>query len=102
MGARASPASCASARRENVNPRRDTGEVELHATDCEVLRAARTPPFPVNEDAEVDEQLRLRHRYLDLRRPSLQHNLRARARVHRRAARRAMTEQGFTEIETPC
>ena len=62
---------------ENVNPKRETGEVELRASACTVLAVAKTPPFPVNEDTEVDEQLRLRHRYLDLRRVSLQRNLRA-------------------------
>jgi aspartyl-tRNA synthetase len=85
---------------ENVNPKRETGEVELRATACTVLAAAKTPPFPVNEDTEVDEQLRLRHRYLDLRRVSLQRNLRARARFCAEL-RRAMGEIGFLEIETP-
>ena len=85
---------------ENVNPKRDTGEVELHATACTVLSAAKTPPFPVNEDTEVDEQLRLRYRYLDLRRRRLQRNIRARARLCNEL-RRALQEQGFLEIETP-
>ena len=85
---------------QNVNPRRDTGEVELYAEECEVLSVARTPPFPVNEETEVDEALRLRHRYLDLRRPRLQRNLRARARFIA-ALRRVMGDMGFTEIETP-
>ncbi|MGH7721658.1 MAG: aspartate--tRNA ligase [Candidatus Dormibacteria bacterium] len=84
----------------NINPRRDTGEVELHAEECEVLSVARTPPFPVNEETEVDETLRLRHRYLDLRRPRLQRNLRARA-TFIAALRTAMVDMGFTEIETP-
>jgi aspartyl-tRNA synthetase len=84
----------------NVNPRLATGEVELHADECEVLSVARTPPFPVNEEADVDESLRLRHRYLDLRRPRLQGNLRARATfiAHLRSV---MGEMGFMEIETP-
>jgi len=85
---------------ENVNPRRDTGEVELRANTCTVLSAAKTPPFPVNEDTEVDEQLRLRYRYLDLRRARLQTNLRARARFIAEI-RTAMRELGFVEIETP-
>jgi aspartyl-tRNA synthetase len=85
---------------ENVNPRLATGEVELHATQCTVLSAAKTPPFAVNEDAAVDEALRLRYRYLDLRRPSLQRNIAARARFLQ-ALRNAMVEQGFLEIETP-
>jgi aspartyl-tRNA synthetase len=85
---------------ENVNPKRETGEVELRAGACTVLAFAKTPPFPVNEDTEVDEQLRLRHRYLDLRRVHLQRNLRARARFCTEL-RRAMGEIGFLEIETP-
>jgi aspartyl-tRNA synthetase len=84
----------------NVNPKLATGEVELHATGCTVLSAAKTPPFPINEDTEVDEPLRLRHRYLDLRRERLQRNLSARARFTSEL-RRAMTEQNFLEIETP-
>jgi aspartyl-tRNA synthetase len=84
----------------NVNPRRDTGEVELYADECEVLSVARTPPFPVNEETDVEEGLRLRHRYLDLRRARLQRNLRSRARFIA-ALRTAMGEMGFTEIETP-
>ncbi len=85
---------------ENVNPKRETGEVELRARACTVLAVAKTPPFPVNEDTEVDEQLRLRHRYLDLRRVHLQRNLRARAKFCTEL-RRAMAEIGFLEIETP-
>jgi aspartyl-tRNA synthetase len=85
---------------ENVNPKRETGEVELRAGACTVLAVAKTPPFPVNEDTDVDEQLRLRHRYLDLRRVHLQRNLRARAKFCT-ALRAAMAEIGFLEIETP-
>jgi aspartyl-tRNA synthetase len=78
-----------------------TGEVEL--TDCtlEVLNAAEPPPFPIDARAdEVDEGVRLRHRYLDVRRERLQRNLRLRARVNA-AIRAAMDEQGFVEVETP-
>jgi aspartyl-tRNA synthetase len=85
---------------QSVNPRRDTGEVELAADDCEVLSVARTPPFPVNEETEVEDTLRLRHRYLELRRSRLQRNLRSRARFIAEL-RREMGEMGFTEIETP-
>ena len=85
---------------QNVNPRIDTGEVELHVDTVQVLSAARTPPFAVTEDADVDEQLRLRHRYLDLRRAKLQRNIAGRARFVM-ALRHAMMEQGFLEIETP-
>jgi aspartyl-tRNA synthetase len=85
---------------ENVNPKRGTGAIELRAAACTVLAVAKTPPFPVNEDTDVDEQLRLRHRYLDLRRVHLQQNLRLRARFCTEL-RRAMGEIGFLEIETP-
>ncbi len=85
---------------QNVTPRRDTGEVELHVDECEVLSVASTPPFPVNEDSDVDETLRLRHRYLDLRRTRLQRNLRARA-CFIGALRSVMNELGFIEVETP-
>jgi len=85
---------------QNVNTRIDTGEVELHAEECTVLSVAATPPFPVNEETDVEEALRLRHRYLDLRRPRLQRNLRRRATFIAKL-RAAMTEMGFTEIETP-
>jgi aspartyl-tRNA synthetase len=85
---------------ENVNPKRDTGEVELVAASCALLAAARTPPFPVNEDSDVEERLRLQYRYLDLRRPRLQRNLRARARFIA-GLRRAMDGMGFSEVETP-
>jgi aspartyl-tRNA synthetase len=85
---------------QNVNPRLQTGEVELIADDCEVLSVARTPPFPVNEETEVDETLRLQHRYLDLRRTRLQRNLRSRA-LFIAGLRSVMGEMGFTEIETP-
>ena len=84
----------------NINPRRDTGEVELYADECEVLSVAKTPPFPVNEETDVEEALRLRHRYLDLRRARLQRNLRSRARFIA-ALRTVMGDMGFTEIETP-
>ena len=85
---------------DKVNPKMPTGEVELHATECKVLSAAKTPPFAVNEDTNVDEMLRLKYRYLDLRRPRLQRNLRKRSEFVN-AIRAAMGEMGFTEIETP-
>ncbi|MGC8461196.1 MAG: aspartate--tRNA ligase [Candidatus Dormibacteria bacterium] len=85
---------------EAINPNKTTGEVELHVSECEILARAATPPFPVNEDSEVDESIRLRYRYLYLRRDRIQRNLKKRATfVH--ALRTAMMEQDFTEIETP-
>ena len=85
---------------QTVNPRIPTGEVEVHAAELEVLSEARTPPFAVNDETEVEEKLRLRHRYLDLRRPRMQRNLRSRARFIG-ALRRAMDGMEFTELETP-
>ena len=83
-----------------VNPELPTGEVEL--TDC-VGRGpseAEPPPFPVDDRAETDESVRLRYRFVDLRRPRMQRNLRLRARVLG-AMRAAMVRQGFCEVETP-
>ena len=77
-----------------------TGEIELHDCHVEVLSRAEPPPFPLDERTDVDETLRLRHRYVDLRKPRMQRNLRARATVNR-AIRQAMDAQGFVEVETP-
>ncbi len=77
-----------------------TGEVEVRAREAEVLNPARTPPFPINEDTEVEELLRLRYRYLDLRREGMQQNLRMRDRVLA-FIRRFLSERAFVEIETP-
>jgi aspartyl-tRNA synthetase len=83
-----------------VNDRLATGRVEL--TDCvvEILSAAEPPPFQLDDRTDVDEQVRLRYRYLDLRREQMQRNLRLRAVVNA-ALRRAMDDQGFCEVETP-
>ncbi|MEZ5320130.1 MAG: aspartate--tRNA ligase [Vicinamibacterales bacterium] len=85
---------------EARNAKLPTGEVEVVADTIQILNEARTPPFPINEDAAVAEDTRLRYRYLDLRRPSLQGNLVLRHRVAL-AARRYFDAQGFLEIETP-
>ena len=82
------------------NPALATGEIEVGDCAVEVLAAADPPPFPVSERVEADETLRLRHRYLDLRRERMQRNLRTRARVNS-AIRRSMEAQGFVEVETP-
>jgi aspartyl-tRNA synthetase len=84
------------------NPKIATGDVEIHATELLVLNDARTPPFQLDAapDALASEDLRLKFRYLDLRRPQLQANLLLRHRVTNEI-RRYMTAAGFTEIETP-
>jgi len=83
-----------------VNARISTGEVEVVAGELEILNEARTPPFPINEDVAVSEETRLRYRYLDLRRPTLQQNLVLRHKVTI-AARQFFDREGFLEIETP-
>jgi aspartyl-tRNA synthetase len=83
-----------------VNPDLPTGQVELADCTVTVLNRAEPPPFAVDDRVEVDEVIRLRHRYVDLRRPRMQANLRTRAVVNR-ALRAAMDRQGFVEVETP-
>jgi aspartyl-tRNA synthetase len=77
-----------------------TGAVEIGDATVEVLAQAEPPPFPMHERTDVDETIRLRHRYIDLRKPRMQRNLRTRARVNS-AIRSAMERQRFVEIETP-
>ena len=84
-----------------VNGNLATGEVEVGECRVEVLRSAETPPFPIDARADdVDENVRLQYRYLDLRRERMQKNLRIRAAVNS-AVRRSMESQGFVEVETP-
>jgi aspartyl-tRNA synthetase len=83
-----------------VNDHLDTGEIEIGDCTVEVLNQAEPPPIPVDDRDESDEPVRLRHRYVDLRRPRMQRNLRLRSRVNA-AIRAAMDRQGFCEVETP-
>ncbi len=83
-----------------LNPNLATGEIEIGDCEVEILSTAEPPPFPIGERLDTDETLRLRYRYLDLRRDRMQRNLRLRATVNS-AIRRAMEEQDFVEIETP-
>ncbi|HXD59474.1 MAG TPA: amino acid--tRNA ligase-related protein, partial [Thermoleophilaceae bacterium] len=83
-----------------INPQLPTGEIELAVDELEVLADAETPPFEVDSDKSVDETLRLRYRYLDLRRERMSQNIELRHRVVA-AMRRYLDEQGFLEIETP-
>ncbi len=85
---------------ENINPNLSTGEIELAVAELEILADAETPPFQVDEDTVVDENLRLRHRSLDLRRAPMQEAIALR---HRAIAsiRTVLDERDFLEIETP-
>ncbi len=85
---------------DTANKDLPTGEIEIEITDIEILATAEPPPFPLDERTDVDETIRLRHRYVDLRKNRMQHNLRTRAAVNS-AIRRGMEEQGFVEVETP-
>ena len=85
---------------ETLNPKIATGEVEIAAREIIVLSEARRPPFQIADETPVSEDLRLKYRYLDLRRERMQRNLQLRHRVLM-AARRSLDEQGFLDIETP-
>ena len=83
-----------------VNENLATGEIEIRATELRILSEAETPPFPVEADIKTKEELRLKYRYLDLRRPNLQKNLMLRSKITT-TIRSFMSENGFLEIETP-
>ncbi len=85
---------------ENVNPNLITGEIEIDVTEIEILADAETPPFQIDDDGAVDENLRLRHRPLDLRRTPMREALEMRHRVVQ-TIRRVLDERDFLEIETP-
>lgn len=83
-----------------VNEKLKTGTMEVRAFSLRVLSEAATPPFPIEENSQTKEELRLKYRYLDLRRPDIQRNLMVKSRVAT-LSRNFMAEQGFLEIETP-
>src|ERR1043165_5222133 len=85
---------------DTVNPAIPTGEVELVVEKLWILNESRTPPFPMEETVDVKEDVRLKYRYIDLRRPHMQRNIIMRSRVTF-AVRQALYDQGFLEIETP-
>ncbi|MEK7693350.1 MAG: aspartate--tRNA ligase [Chloroflexota bacterium] len=82
------------------NEKMPTGAIEVRATSAEILNSAKTPPFYINEESDVDEQLRLKYRYLDLRRERMHNNMVIRAKVVK-YIRDFLTDRGFLEIETP-
>ena len=88
------------ARSGAVNPNLPTGEIEVRARELRILSEAQTPPFPIEENSKTREEVRLKYRYLDLRRPDLQKNMILRSRVST-LVRQFMANEGFLEIETP-
>lgn len=85
---------------ETVNPKMETGEIEVLAREVEVLNASKTPPFTVSDEIDVEETTRLKYRYLDLRRPMMQETLLLRHRAMQ-IVRRFLDAHGFIEVETP-
>lgn len=83
-----------------INSNMATGEIEVYAAELRILNAAKTPPFYIQDNIDVDETLRLKYRYLDLRRPEMQRNLMLRHRVTK-SMRDFFDNNGFMEIETP-
>ena len=88
------------AREGGINKNLPTGAIEVVATKLRVLSEAQTPPFPIEEDIKTKEDLRLKYRYLDLRRPDLQRNLIMRSKIAT-LTRQFLADEGFLEIETP-
>ena len=83
-----------------LNPNLATGEIEVVATRIWILNDSRTPPFPMEDQVDVSEEVRLKHRYVDLRRPRMQRNIVLRSKIAF-AVRQLLNERGFLEIETP-
>ncbi len=88
------------ARSGAINENLATGDIEVRAKELRILSEAETPPFPVEENSRTKEELRLKYRYLDLRRPDLQRNLMMRSKVAT-LTRQFLADEGFLEIETP-
>ncbi|AOY78381.1 aspartate--tRNA ligase [Clostridium formicaceticum] len=87
-------------KRQSINPNLPTGEIEIFAEELQVLSTAETPPIYIKDDDDVSESLRLKYRYLDLRKSSMQKNLIFRSKVAN-VVRNFLAEEGFIEIETP-
>lgn len=86
--------------RTNKNSKIPTGDIEVEVTEFTILNGAVTPPFTIEEDTDGGDELRMKYRYLDLRRPTLRRNLELRYRVNR-SVRNYLDSQGFWDIETP-
>lgn len=85
---------------ETVNKNITTGEIEIQVTEIEIMNAAKTPPFFIEDGVDVDEAVRLKYRYLDLRRPEMQKTLMLRSKASK-VFRNFLDDQGFVEVETP-
>lgn len=85
---------------ETVNPKMATGEIEVQCESLTVLNEAKTPPFPIQDDLDVEESVRLKYRYVDLRRPGMQRTLMLRHRAMQ-TVRSFLDRNGFVEVETP-
>ena len=83
-----------------VNPNMATGEIEIEATELKVLNTSKTPPFEITDQINVSDDLRLKYRYIDLRRPRMQENILIRHEV-KKAIRNYLDDHGFIDIETP-
>ena len=86
-------------REGNANANMKTGDIEVRATSLRILSESETPPFPIESDSKTKEELRLKYRYLDLRRPDLQEKIMMRSRVTAKI-REFMTNEGFLEIDS--
>ncbi|MBH8606102.1 aspartate--tRNA ligase [Thermoactinomyces sp. CICC 10521] len=85
---------------ENVNPKMETGDIEIIGEEVHIFNPAKTPPFSIRDNSDVEEAVRLKYRYIDLRRPKMQETMLIRHRAMQ-SVRRFLDERGFIELETP-
>jgi len=86
--------------RASKNTKIPTGDIEIEVTECTIMNSAATPPFTIEEDTDGGDELRMKYRYMDLRRPTLRRNMELRYKVNR-SVRNYLDSQGFWDIETP-